>query len=678
MSKSQTRERNWSQNDEILVEAARRAGIDPQIMVKIAGFESNFNTAARPVSTSRPHLNTVRQWDGTMAVSSAYGLGQFLDGTWLEMVRKYGGKYGIENADTFTRAQANAPGIRDNPRLQAAMLAEFTRENIVAGARLGGPDSDANVYAMHNLGAADAQKFLNALRTNPDLRADQVLSDRVISGNPSLYGDGSRTVAQAYRAMGEHMDAYQSFANRIPGATQPRPEASRTPPAPAPAPAPALRQGETLSRGGTAAIYDEAHRHFLANGNQFEYGRGDMRLRNNEGIANRTTDSSRNEQDRDGDGLKGVDCSSFVWRALKNAGYNVPPNTGTDPFTTHDLFNGRTLTPFARQNFEVIPAAEARRDAGNLEAGDILLFRDTRSGGQHVGIFKGYDSQGDIQFIGSQVSTGPAQAEAGQGSYWNGGRFEIVGALRAKPEFQVRAPLHANEALAPERTRNERTPPPTSERPTPRPAADADGQLGMGENGAAVSALQQRLADLGYRGADGRLLGIDGDFGPNTKHALQQFQREHGLQGLGVAGPKTEITLDRAERSLMSHPSHPHHALYTQVLEKVHAEERTRGIVSGHHSQRIAAALAVECLREGITRVDRVELNRDTTLVRGVQVSSVRDEPGLNWATDAISTRQASQQPMAESSEQIHQVAVNRMAQERDEQPARTVAAPAH
>lgn len=434
-------------------------------------------------------------------------------------------------------------------------------------------------------------------------------------------------------------------------------------------PAVAPRQPPNVPPSRAAAVYDEAHRHFLANGNQFEYGRGDIELRNNEGVANRTTDPSRNEQDRDRDGLKGVDCSSFVWRALKNAGYNVPPNTAANPFTTHDLFNGSTVTPFARQNFEVIPAAQARRDNGTLQRGDILLFKDTRSGGQHVGIFKGYDSQGDIQFIGSQVSTGPAQAEAGQGSYWNGGRFEIVGALRVKPEFQVRAPLHASGIPTPEPTSLQG---PTGQATATRPVADADGQLKMGERGAAVATLQQRLADLGYRAPSGKPLRIDGDFGTDTRDALKQFQREHGLQGLGVAGTKTEIALDRAERALMSHPSHPHHALYTQVLEKVHAEERARGIEPGHHSQRIAAALAVECLREGITRVDRVELNRDVTLVRGVQISAVRDEPALNRTTDAISTTQASQQPLAESSEQIHQVAVNLQAQQRDEQQRRS------
>lgn len=195
-------------------------------------------------------------------------------------------------------------------------------------------------------------------------------------------------------------------------------------------------QPQTVKAPASHAIYSEAQQHFLAGGNQYEYGRSDMSLGNKEG--NGKTDRSRTEQDLDGDGLKGVDCSSFVWRGLKNAGYDV----GNSPFTTHTLFNGNQITDYSKKHFDVIPAADAKRANGPLEAGDIILFKDKDSGGQHVGIVKGYDTKGNLQFIGSQVSTGPAQASAAPGGYWNGGDFEIVGALRAKPEFQVRAPLH--------------------------------------------------------------------------------------------------------------------------------------------------------------------------------------------------------------------------------------------
>lgn len=421
------------------------------------------------------------------------------------------------------------------------------------------------------------------------------------------------------------------------------------------------------------AIYTEAHRHFLADGNRYEYGRPDTSSRNREG--NGLTDRSRNGGDSDGDGLKGVDCSAFVWRGLRNAGYDVP----AAPFTTRTLFNSHQVTPYAHERFDVIPASGAARSHGRLQRGDILLFKDRDSAGQHVGIFKGYDASGHIQFIGSQVSTGPGQQTAAPGDYWNGREFEIVGALRAKPEFQVRAPVHAGADIEPRH--DSRTPQPaarTARTQTARraPEADIDALLEPGDHGPTVTRLQRRLADLDYRGADGRALGVDGVFGPQTKHALQAFQREHGLEGKGVAGPRTEQALEHAERTLVSHPSHPHHRLYTQVLDRVHAEERAKGIAPGHHSQRIAAALAVECLREGIDRVDRVELNRDATLVRGVQTGTLRDEPGLNRVTDPISTRQASRQTLLESSEQIQQVAVNLQARLQDEQRVQARAAP--
>ena len=306
-------------------------------------------------------------------------------------------------------------------------------------------------------------------------------------------------------------------------------------------PAPTPEKPEPASKAPAShAIYSEAYRHFLASGNKFEYGRGDMTLNNKEG--NGKTDRSRTEQDLDGDGLKGVDCSSFVWRGLKNAGYNVPK----EPFSTHALFNGSRVTDYAKNNFAVIPAAEAKRANGSLQPGDIVMFKDKDSGGQHVGIVKGYDAKGNMEFIGSQVSTGPAAAKAGPGSYWNGGDFEIVGALRAKPEFQVRAPLNGTPDLPAGNT----APRPTPAAPTaPAASAGADGQLKRGEEGPEIKRVQERLNGLGYRGPDGKPLAEDGKFGPNTEAAVVRFQKEHGLQGLGVVGPKTMAALDEAEKA---------------------------------------------------------------------------------------------------------------------------------
>jgi hypothetical protein len=198
--------------------------------------------------------------------------------------------------------------------------------------------------------------------------------------------------------------------------------------------------------------------------------------------------------------------------------------------------------------------------------------------------------------------------------------------------------------------------------------AARDVALKTGDKGQDVTRLQETLRRLGYRDAEGKPLVADGDFGDRTRQALQAFQREHGLKGLGIAGPKTQELLQHADRQLLTHPGHPQHARYQQVLDKVHAAEAQRGIKPGLHSEQLAGALTVEVVRERIERVDRVELNTQGTLARVVQVNPLRDEPALNRTTDAISTRQASLQPIVESSQQTQQVATNVRAQQQEEQ----------
>ena len=64
--------------------------------------------------------------------------------------------------------------------------------------------------------------------------------------------------------------------------------------------------------------------------------------------------------------------------------------------------------------------------------------------------------------------------------------------------------------------------------------------LRLGSKGYKVKALQEKLCGLGYH------TGIDGDFGPSTRRALVAFQAEHGLKPDGIAGSKTETSLEKA------------------------------------------------------------------------------------------------------------------------------------
>jgi hypothetical protein len=192
----------WQEAKQFLGEAAVKAGVDPGILAKIANFESGFNAEARPV----------RKRDGKV-LSSAHGYGQFLDSTWTEMVNKYGTKYGVENAGNLSKSEAGK--LRSDKALQASLLAEFTRENIEKGRALGGANDDANVYALHNLGEGDGAKFLKALKQNPHARVSDILSQKVIAGNQSLYGNGTLSLEKAYQNMEAAMHRGETFAKEI-------------------------------------------------------------------------------------------------------------------------------------------------------------------------------------------------------------------------------------------------------------------------------------------------------------------------------------------------------------------------------------------------------------------------------------------------------------------------------
>ena len=64
-----------------------------------------------------------------------------------------------------------------------------------------------------------------------------------------------------------------------------------------------------------------------------------------------------------------------------------------------------------------------------------------------------------------------------------------------------------------------------------------------GNYGDAVRWIQWWLGKKKYKGADGKILGCDGSFGPNTEYALKTFQREKGLAVDGICGASTRAKL---------------------------------------------------------------------------------------------------------------------------------------
>ncbi|MFD0726417.1 peptidoglycan-binding protein [Lysobacter brunescens] len=374
----------------------------------------------------------------------------------------------------------------------------------------------------------------------------------------------------------------------------------------------------------------------------------------------------------------------------------LPPQNGTAPHMTSD-FGPRTINGRADDHGGVDFNYVGGQNGVNLRhptvhspVSGVVEYGD---GQGSYGTVKIRDDQGNLHEIlhldsrSVRVTDPPTRVEAGDPIGTMGGRGPGGSSDYAQHvHYQMRDPngrIIDPEAFWNDRThtRTEATPEanttPAAERgtapspvtvaTTPLPSeAMADGVLRRNEQGPDVGRYQRLLADLGHVGTDGKPLKVDEKFGANTEFATRQFQRDHGIDTVGVIGPKTRAALDAAGRDLVTHPDHPNNPLYERMLEQVHAAEATRGIPHGEHSRKVAAALTVEAIREGV-QPDRVELSRDGSLVRAVQFSAMGDRPELNRGTDPIATGQAANQPIRESSEQAAQVANNVAAQQRDQ-----------
>jgi peptidoglycan hydrolase-like protein with peptidoglycan-binding domain len=359
----------------------------------------------------------------------------------------------------------------------------------------------------------------------------------------------------------------------------------------------------------------------------------------------------------------------------------LPPQDGATPHMTSD-FGPRTINGRHDDHGGVDFNYNVRQTGINLEhptvrspVSGVVEYGD---GQGSYGTVKIRDDQGNLHEIlhldsrSVRATDPPTRVEAGDPIGTMGGRGPGGASDYAQHvHYQMRdseGRIIDPEAFWNDRTRTQgdATPTPAAAMPT-RSEAMADNVLRRNEQGPEIGHHQRLLADLGYIGADGKPMAVDDKFGANTEFATRQFQRDHGIEQLGVIGPKTRAALESAGNALVTHPDHPNNPVYERMLEKVHAAEEGRGIPHGEHSRKVAAALTVEALREGL-QPDKVELSKDGSLVRAVQFSAMGDRPELNRATDPIATGQAANQPIRESSEQAAQVANNVAAQQRDQE----------
>jgi hypothetical protein len=127
--------------------------------------------------------------------STATGLGQFIESTWLSMFKKYF----PDRAAGMTNAAILA--LRTESELSRQMIELYAAENAKVLQEAGVAVTDASLYLAHFLGPQGATKLLRAAPTTP---VDQVLGSDQIAANQSILGGktAGQVLEWAQRKMG--------------------------------------------------------------------------------------------------------------------------------------------------------------------------------------------------------------------------------------------------------------------------------------------------------------------------------------------------------------------------------------------------------------------------------------------------------------------------------------------
>src|SRR5262249_15158014 len=180
-------------------DAARVTGTGFDYLLKTAMRESNFNPKAKS------------------SKSSATGLFQFIDQTWLATVKQSGASLGYGRyADAITRtssgryvvhnasARRAVMNLRYDPSANAVMAGAFTKANAARLTRaLGRTPTDGELYIAHVLGQSGAVKLITSAENAPQTDAAH-LFPHAARANHSIFFDKQgavRSSADVYRVL---------------------------------------------------------------------------------------------------------------------------------------------------------------------------------------------------------------------------------------------------------------------------------------------------------------------------------------------------------------------------------------------------------------------------------------------------------------------------------------------
>ncbi len=177
-----------------IADAARATSVDFNFLLAQAEVESAMDPEARA------------------ATSSATGLYQFIESTWLDTMKRHGARFGLGHvADQIDLTASGSAyvvddarreailSLRSNPQvaaLMAAGLAENNRAHLMP--ILGRQPSHGELYLAHFLGAGGAGRFLSELQADPTQNAAALFARPAAANRAIFYApDGSpRSLAQ--------------------------------------------------------------------------------------------------------------------------------------------------------------------------------------------------------------------------------------------------------------------------------------------------------------------------------------------------------------------------------------------------------------------------------------------------------------------------------------------------
>lgn len=198
--------------EQAIQKASQATGVDFSFMMKTANRESGMNPSAKASS------------------SSAAGLFQFVEQTWLSTLKQHGGKYGYSRyADLISKgadgryrvsgeARKAVMDLRLDPHAASLMAGELASDHAAyLKGRTGRDASAGELYAAHFLGPQGSARLIEAVERRPDVAAANLFPEAAQANRSIFYSDGRpKTVAEVYANLTRTGGASQGV-DRSPG-----------------------------------------------------------------------------------------------------------------------------------------------------------------------------------------------------------------------------------------------------------------------------------------------------------------------------------------------------------------------------------------------------------------------------------------------------------------------------